>query len=315
MKKINKIIAISLIFLIIFTFGCNNNGNNNVLNNENNNSEVTNNINDGDDENISKTKGFMWKVKDKDIYFFGSIHVAKPEMYPFVESVEDAFKASEILAIEADVNSIDPQMMADMVTYKGEDNVFNHLTEEGKKKLEEISKELNMDLNLISKFNVWSVGSTLSTLQLMKSGYDPNSGVEQHFILNSGDKEIAELEGGLAQIEIMNSLTDKEQEELFVLSLESNEKNKENFEELYNLYIKSDVDEMTKYLFEEMNEQNEVEKKLLYDRNINMAKTIEEEFINADKKAFIVVGLAHYLGEGSIIDLLREKGYEINLVE
>ncbi len=37
-----------------------------------------------------------------------------------------------------------------------------------------------------------------------------------------------------------------------------------------------------------------------------------DEYLQTDKTYFIIVGLAHYLGEDSVIKFLEEKGYEIN---
>lgn len=53
----------------------------------------------------------------------------------------------------------------------------------------------------------------------------------------------------------------------------------------------------------------------IYNRNKIMAERIADKLdANPDKSFFFVVGVAHYLGEGSIIDLLQEKGYTITKV-
>lgn len=50
------------------------------------------------------------------------------------------------------------------------------------------------------------------------------------------------------------------------------------------------------------------------DRNIKMANNIEQ-FLNENKEVFMIVGAAHVLGEGGIVDLLQNKNYKIELVK
>jgi uncharacterized protein YbaP (TraB family) len=50
----------------------------------------------------------------------------------------------------------------------------------------------------------------------------------------------------------------------------------------------------------------EISDKLLKNRNIDMAKVIED-YIGQDKIYFVVIGTAHFVGSDSIIEILKKK--------
>jgi len=54
-------------------------------------------------------------------------------------------------------------------------------------------------------------------------------------------------------------------------------------------------------------------KMLLDDRNIGMADAAEEYIKNGDN-IFYMVGFAHFCGDGSVIDLLEERGYTVERI-
>jgi hypothetical protein len=52
-------------------------------------------------------------------------------------------------------------------------------------------------------------------------------------------------------------------------------------------------------------------KKLLTDRNINMAKKLDEMLKTNKNSYFVVVGGGHLVGKDGIIELLQKKGYKV----
>jgi uncharacterized protein YbaP (TraB family) len=329
MKK--RLFIITLVLLVCFSvIGC---SNNDVTNNsEAVTSETAENVvNATESAEVEETtevaeevvaygdyKGFMWEVKNEDatVYLFGSIHMADESLYPMHETVEKAFEASDILGVEADVSDVLAiQGVAGLMVYEGDDNVYNHLSEEGIAKFESITETLGLSSKLLERFRVWVVGSNLMALQLMQSEYSATEGVDMYFLNNAvkTNKEIVELEGIEFQINMMNNFSDEEQESLFLSSLGSNEETIADFEKLYNYYLSADVESTTDYIFNTdagFDENSELEDKMLKDRNIGMADKIDG-YLQTDKTYFVVVGLAHYLGDESVIKYLEDKGYTV----
>ena len=70
---------------------------------------------------------------------------------------------------------------------------------------------------------------------------------------------------------------------------------------------------MTEFMFDdesELTSNDALEDKMLKDRNIGMADKIDA-YLQTDKTYFVVVGLAHYLGDESVIKYLEEKGFTV----
>ena len=55
-------------------------------------------------------------------------------------------------------------------------------------------------------------------------------------------------------------------------------------------------------------------KQLMTDRNNNWLVKVEQMF-NNDKSEFVLVGAGHLAGEGSLLTLLENKGYQVSLVD
>lgn len=264
--------------------------------------------------------GYMWSVahEDSEVYLFGSIHMAHEDLYPFAPQVEEAFETSDHLVVEADPTDMSQlALMVDKMTYKGTETVYDHLTDAGVEKFEAICLELGIKPQRFEKIQVWALGSNLMSLQLMKAGYDAESGVDVHFLerAKKAKMDILELEGSMFQINLLSSFEPLVQEEMFLGGLGTTEASIAEFETLYKFYLAGDHDQMTDYLMtEEISAYPEVEAAMLDDRNVGMADKIEA-YLQTEDQYFLVVGLAHLLGDKSVVKLLEDRGYTVNRID
>lgn len=310
MKKLILFLCLS----VLVTFGCQDEKLENTQANIVENTVIE--INEASQNYYGDFKGFLWEVKHENatVYLFGSVHMADKDIYPFHEDVELAYELSDALVVEADItNTSAIESSAGLILLEAGDKIQNHLTEEGSEKLEKIVNELGVDINIYEKIKVWAAGSTLLSLQLMRGGYMGADGVDMHFLerAHKTEKEVLELESIQFQLELFDSFTDLEQEVMFISNLGTVEETVADFKLLYDHYLDEDETKMTEYLFSDSDdEMTNLEDAILRDRNIGMADKIDG-FLQTDKTYFVVVGLAHYLGENSVIKFLEEKGYEI----
>lgn len=334
-----KLLILSLVMMLIMSsiLGCtsgdtNTSGNTEALENQ---TEATNEVEaeetDSTDEQTETEAtedqtaeaeygdfgGYLWEVKNGDatVYLFGSVHLANDSLYPFNQTVEEAFASADVLGVEADVSDMAAiQAVAPLMMLEDpEDTVYNHLTEEGIEIFESACKELGINPAMLEKFRVWVVGSNLMSMQLMQSEFTGGEGVDMYFLnkAKAAGKEIDSVEGLEYQIRLINSFTDKEQEDTF-FTLGSVEETTEDFQKLYDLYVQGDDAAMTEFLFKKDEEafESDVEDKILRDRNINMAEKIDA-MLKTDKTYFVVFGLAHFLGDESVNRYLEDKGYTV----
>ena len=79
---------------------------------------------------------------------------------------------------------------------------------------------------MLDRFRPWFAAITLVQLQLMKLGFDPESGVERRLTRRAADdsKPIQGLETAREQLEIMARLPEKQQREFLLYSVDDAER-------------------------------------------------------------------------------------------
>jgi uncharacterized protein YbaP (TraB family) len=265
------------------------------------------------EKKYGEVKGFLWEVKKDNttVYMYGSIHVGDKNLYPMHQVVEDAFESSEVVVGEIDMTNTEKiTEQAFQLVYTNGETVMDHLSEEGKKKINEVSEELGFNYTLLKTQKIWSFGSFLSGYQMKKAGYNANYGIDMYFLNRAkGTKRIEELEGAQFQFDMLNNFTDEEQEKYFIMSMTNLEETKKGLDELFNIYKSGDETAMLTALGEEDRNTNYY-KMMILERNINMTSKIEG-YLNTGDTYFVVAGLAHFIGEDGIVKMLRDKGYTV----
>jgi uncharacterized protein YbaP (TraB family) len=264
-------------------------------------------------------KSFIWKVSSTttSAYLLGSIHAAKPDIYPLDSAIEDAFASAKYLVVEVNVNNVDNQKVTDILLEHGvyplgeglRDNLSSSLYDA----LTEQFERFGVNIAILDSYRPWVILMTLEQLTLQDLGYLPENGIDYYFLDKAAQtKMILELETAEFQLELLYSLPD----ELIIKSLEYDVENmtlQEDMEELLQIWEDGDAAKMESMLFEGLTEEPELApyyEKLFDERNFIMAVKIEE-FLADDEIYFVVVGAGHLVGENGLVNLLSEKGYTI----
>ncbi len=271
------------------------------------------NANNGD-------KHFLWKVSSKKstAYLFGSIHLAKPDIYPLASVVEKCFRKSQALALEADPEKgTDPELQQRMLQaalFSGDDTLRKHLSQKTYDTAAEELRRIGMPIESFSKTKPWFVALTIGILELQRLGFNQEYGLDRYFAGKArGKKKIVQLESFDYQINLLNGFSDREQE-LFLLYTILDIKNiATDMDQMILSWRKGDAKTMESILMETMDESPDLQpiyEKLYYVRNREMTDKIER-YLRSGDTYFIVVGAAHLVGKQGIIELLKNKGYTI----
>ncbi len=266
-----------------------------------------------------KGKHFLWRVRsgNSTAYLLGSIHVLKKDFYPLSKAIEDAFAGSSVLAVEAnidDVSRIDVTNMIGKAMYPAGDTVDKHLSPET---YELLKKELEADglpLGLVAMQRPWFIALTLTSFELLKAGYDPAYGIDQHFISEAeGKKKIVELEGFDYQVNLLSGLPEKEQEVFLLSTMKDLNTLDQDADRLVSAWKAGDTQAVASLISSDEQEagMSPVYDKVLYDRNRKMADKVEG-LLRKGQTAFVVVGAGHLVGEKGIVEILRERGYRVD---
>ena len=271
------------------------------------------------------SKGIFYEVVggQNELYLFGSVHLGHEDMYPLDASVEKAFSKADVLGLEIDLSSITDmelgQKMIEFGMYNDGTKMTDFVSQETFKRLAELVAPLGIDYNTLDNFNPWFASMLLTEITMGQIGLSVDYGVETYFMDKAEGMEITGLETISDQFAPFTKLSKESQ----VIYLEQSLKEMDNAEEELNNLLSHWQDGNVEYFAEirkEMMEDSptdsfrEYQVAMLDGRDEKMARKIAE-LLEGDngKTYFIVVGSLHLAGENSIVELLREMGYEVNL--
>lgn len=283
-------------------------------------------------ETESKYSPLLYKVEDADstVYMFGSIHVGTEDMHPLPQYVEDAYTTSDILAVECDITAFEEdaekqmQILSSLI-YTDGTTIADHIDAEVYKDAKEILTEQNYYNDMLDYYipSLWT--SFIDGFLYPKLGYNSEFGIDVNLInrAKESDKTIDEVESVEFQYNMMAEFSPELQEIMLADTVEAynSDESKAEIDKLVNDWYTGNEDEIVKDNTEDFQELNDEEKKL-YDeyynemitkRNISMADYAEQS-LGGDKDVFICVGCAHVVGDGGMVDLLRERGYTVTKV-
>jgi uncharacterized protein YbaP (TraB family) len=270
------------------------------------------------DESRAQEKSFLWQLQsDKgNIYILGSIHFLKRENYPLKPTIEKAFDSTGKLVLEIDLNSADSGTVQRLTLEKG-------LHRDGKTLQENISaetyslaakraQELGIDIRALSPLKPWVVALTMTSLQLQRLGFDPNSGIDRYLAgrATKAGKPMAGLETAAFQIGLMDQLSASDQESMLRQSLKEMDLLDKRLDQIVRSWAAGDVPALEELLLTAMREYPAVHQKIVVDRNRRWLPEIER-MIEQGESALVVVGAAHLVGKEGVIELLKARGYTL----
>ncbi len=261
-------------------------------------------------ENTEET--FLWKVDDgsSHIFLLGSIHVAKPDMYPLDYRIEEAYRSSDIVAFEIDMTKVDPMSIMKFMTYTDGTKLRDKISSENYEKVRQKFSSMGMTEAAFGTMRPWAAAITLQSNILNNAGYDQSLGIDQHFLskaTNEG-KKVRELETAEYQMGLLSEF-DNVGDSFINYTLESSEGPEAEVDRMIQAWKSGNKEELMNILDSSRYEYPEFEvmfEKIIDQRNTNMTKKVEE-WLKEDKTIFIVVGAGHIIGEKGIINQLKKK--------
>jgi len=273
-------------------------------------------------DSSAQSHNFLWKVKSETntVYILGSLHFMKKEAYPLDRRIEDAFHASDVLVVEANINDIariDIQKLIDTAFYAGDETLETHVSAETYALVKKEYEKLGIPLLLVTRQKPWFLALTITSFELTKLGFDPNYGIEMHFTSKaSGKKKIEELESFEYQINLLSGFSDHEQEMFLLSALKDVQSFETEADKLLNAWKTGDTKRLESIAMKNISDDgrlSSVYEKLIYQRNRNMTSKIEA-FLKKKETCFVIVGAGHLVGDKGIIGLLKSKGYTIEQI-
>lgn len=272
---------------------------------------------------ITAQSSLLWEVKKKGLkhktYLFGTMHLVSKESYYFPNTLEDKVKKSkqvilEIANMEDQMASVLPYIMLpagqhvkDFFTPEQYDTLLQYV--EQKLGLNKAMFELSM-----GKMKPFFLLQTLSMDIDMKNteSYDMNI---NKIAAKNKKTEIIGLETIREQVSFLDSVSQDNIGEMLMEQLRKTESASETFKKMEAIYATQNLDSLYNFAYGEMDKMKDksFEEVLLVKRNENWMPKLEKIF--ATSSSFVAVGAMHLGGPNGIIQMLRDKGYEVTPVK
>ncbi|MEE1674869.1 TraB/GumN family protein [Agarivorans aestuarii] len=252
------------------------------------------------------------------IYLFGSIHLGSDEFYPLPKPFIDAFEHSERLVIEMDVSAIsssDQQLLQRASQLPSGENLADKISPDYLEQLELRSQQLGISPAIFDNMQPWYVAVVLSQLQMQALGFEPELGLDLHFIQRAQQNQLAihQLESFADQIEALSSLASI-QVPLLEQTLDDFEQVPSLFNQLVDHWNNGENQKLLALLNDDPMFQHDAEyvlDKLLFERN----RKWMQQLTGLSDTSFVVVGAMHLYGEQGLLDELKTLGYSIREVD
>lgn len=275
-------------------------------------------------------KHFFWKVSDSNsaVYILGSIHLADSSFYPLDPVITNAFDSSDELAVEIDMG--DDSILQEITSmneqygmFHGEDSLERILPGDIRKSLDSICTAWNIPIGTFNRYKPWAAAMTLTSIGIMRLGYDYNLGIDFHFLhlAQEHGKNIVSLEPVENQVTALTGEGLKDSVTMYFMKKTLREIGlidssvtwmmrawKTGDDTLFWNAMNADT---AKLSANDSIIQKEIDNRILHSRNRTMAEFITK-LLTEKRKAFVVIGTAHLVGKDeNIIDILRRKGFTI----
>jgi len=279
------------------------------------------------------------------MWLMGTIHVGDARTAYLPQEIYNAFTASDALAVEFDTDAFEESLETDtqlvsqlssVYFYADGSAIKDHLDEELYDQallLLKASGNYNANAEYMKPF-LWEQSISNFYLQL---GYQlvSEKGMDNRLLklAREQNKEIRDIESGLAQLQMLAGYSEELQELLLEDSLEyTSAEYCAGVEELYELWCAGDeaalreelsstvdTESMTDEELAEYEDQkaliDEYNKAMSFDRNKGMLK-VAIDYLESGETIFYAVGLAHLLDDvNGLVDALRDAGYTVELVQ
>jgi uncharacterized protein len=258
----------------------------------------------------------LWRaeVGGSVLHLLGSVHVARPELYPLDARIERAFAASDVLVLELDLDQTAQFKAAQHMIEAGRLPAGKRLADvvapETWRLFEQTQARRGQGIFGLRGFRPWFVALTLTTQALEAAGFSAEHGIDEHFRARAaGQKRIIALETVDEQLALFTGLSAETEETMLRQTLEELDDYGAELDSAFRAWTSGDSKSIDELLIRPMRKTYpELFEQLFTARNRRMTAKLLQLTAEAPGRYFVVVGAGHLIGKDGVVDLLRVQG-------
>jgi hypothetical protein len=262
----------------------------------------------------------IWEIRDEDsaIWLFGSFHVLPEATVWRSELFDTILDAAERVVFEADVRpAAVAQLGAEAFVrgvYVDGTMLTDGLDEAIESRLREKAAAIDLPMGSILAMRPWMATNTITLQALAAEGYRAE-GVE--FVLQPllPEARLGFLETGNQQLEVLAGAPEAEQIAMLTTTLEQLDALPKLMDKMLASWTDGTPEKLGDLFLMEMGGFEEAFlERLIYARNRNWVAPLQE-MLAQNHENLVVVGAAHLIGDGSVLDLLERAGYDVDRIQ
>lgn len=259
----------------------------------------------------------VWVMKGakNTVYLAGSVHALPREHSELPAQLERAYAASRSVVMEVDLDDMDPLEAVQFVTSRGTlpegETLENVVGANGYAKVVKLAGTLDVPEMVIAKLEPWAAAMVLTQFALMKTGYDPQLGIDMQLVdrARTDGKPIDGLETVIDQLGIFDGRSVDEQTKFLLESADDAPKLGDDLHRLIVAWRAGDLKSLEKELGKERATAPGLYDELLGARNRKWLPKIEA-LLDRDQDVLVVVGALHFVGHDGLLELLTKAGHK-----
>ena len=263
----------------------------------------------------ARANSSVWKVtnaRGQVAYLAGSMHALRTVDYPLPPEFNQAFEASNRLAME-----VDPQQMNRMskeIIKAGEyakgDSLKNHVDPRTYAYLRKLFGLARVPEEKFARYRPWMLALSLQSPGLR--GLSDELGVEEFLTkrARANGKPVVGLESAREHANVYVGLSDVQAEAVLLMMFIPNSEATRGSEGLTGAWRRGDADFLWRVMRDSFRDYPVFGERILEARNRAWVPKIEG-FIGSGQTYMVVVGGAHMGGPEGLLTLLKARGYRI----
>jgi uncharacterized protein YbaP (TraB family) len=259
----------------------------------------------------------VWSVKGKrnTVYLAGSVHALPPSHAGLSPQLELAYKASEAIVMEVDLDDLDPleavQFVAENGTLPASQSLQDVVGETQYSRIIARAESIDVPELVLARLEPWAAAMVLTQFALMKSGFDPELGIDMQITARAREdgKPIDGLETVIDQLGIFDSRSLPEQTKFLVDAADDVPQMHDDLARLIAAWQTGDTRALEREFDKERAQAPALYGQLLGERNRKWLPKIEA-LLDGDKNYLVLVGTLHFVGRDGLLELLARNGHE-----
>lgn len=275
----------------------------------------------------ARNRGFLWRLtKDGRVsHLYGTLHVGKLAWVFPGAVVREAFARSEVVALELDLQ--DPAIMEGVQKGLSVQPDAPPVPPDLARRLQAQVKVACLPDEarqaLLSSYSPEMVLTTLIVLTARHDGLETAYAVDLMFgrMGRQAGKRVISLESPATQVALLSAASAEELREGLELGLKGleNQTVQRGMRRVARVWSESRYDELQRYTdwceCMDTPRQRDTMKKMLDDRNLEMAERIDALHADEGRRVFAAVGSLHMVGPMGLPALMARRGYQVERID